>query len=46
MFPHNQAGLIKSGLAGHTGVPDHFLGLQRQAYVGLHPGVQLNRVKE
>ena len=36
VFPHNQSGVAKSGLAGHTGNPDNVLGLQRQEQSGLY----------
>ena len=36
VFPHNQSGLVKSGLAGHTGNPEYILGLQRQERSGFY----------
>ena len=34
IFPHNQSGLAKSGLAGHTGNPENVLELQRHEQSG------------
>ena len=44
IIPHNQSGLAKSDLAGHTWDPNYLLRLQRHEYFGFHPEIWLNGI--